>query len=87
MDRSFEYRNGQTSPVHQRPHLSTSSRWLTPQQAADYLGCSRNFLDKNRVTRLHNIPFARLGRHIRYDRADLDAFLERSKTQPVAVAL
>lgn len=58
---------------------SNSSRWLPPQLAADYLGCSKAFLDKDRVTRLHGIPFARLGRHIRYDKADLDAFLERSK--------
>lgn len=57
------------------------SRWLSPQEAADYLGCSKAFLDQDRVTRLHNIPFARLGRHIRYDVRDLDAFLERSKTQ------
>lgn len=55
-------------------------RWLPTEEAATYLGCSRNFLDKDRVTRLHNIPFSRLGRHIRYDVADLDAFLERHKT-------
>jgi excisionase family DNA binding protein len=55
-------------------------RWLTPQEAAQYLGCSRNFLDKDRVHRLHGIPFCRLGRHIRYDQFDLDAYLEGSKT-------
>jgi excisionase family DNA binding protein len=59
-----------------------NTRWVSPQQAADHLGCSRNFLDKDRITRLHGIPFARLGRHIRYDIADLDAFLERSKVLP-----
>jgi len=53
--------------------------WLSPQAAAEYLGCSRNFLDKDRTSRLHGIPFARLGRHIRYDVADLDTFLERTK--------
>ena len=58
-----------------------TSRWLSSQQAAGYLGCSTTFLEKNRVTKLHNIPFSRLGRHIRYDRADLDAFLERNKEQ------
>lgn len=55
-------------------------RWLPTEDAANYLGCSRNFLDKDRLTRIHNIPFSRLGRHIRYDIADLDAFLERHKT-------
>lgn len=59
-------------------------RWLSPQQAAEYLGCSRNFLDKDRLTQLHSIPFARLGRHIRYDRADLDLFLENSKKRQPA---
>lgn len=53
--------------------------WLNPQQAAAYLGCSRNFLDKDRTSHLHGIPFSRLGRHIRYDVADLDRFLEASK--------
>ena len=56
-------------------------RWLPTEDAAIYLDCSRNFLDKDRQTRLHGIPFSRLGRHIRYDVADLDAFLERTKTQ------
>jgi excisionase family DNA binding protein len=57
-----------------------TSRWIPPRKAAEYLGCSQNFLDKDRTTKLHNIPFARLGRHIRYDVNDLDAFLERSKS-------
>ena len=54
-------------------------RWLTTKQAAEYLGCSAAFLEKERVTRLHGIPFTRLGRHIRYDKADLDAYLEQNK--------
>ena len=59
--------------------IPIQSRWLTIPEAADYLKCCRNFLDKDRVNRLHNIPFARLGRHIRYDRGDLDRWLEGSK--------
>lgn len=55
-------------------------RWLPTEDAAIHLGCSRAFLDKDRQTRLHDIPFTRLGRHIRYDVADLDAYLERHKT-------
>jgi len=61
------------------PQVTTHRRWLSPQQAADYLDCSRNFLDRDRLTRLDGIPFAKLGRHIRYDIADLDAYLERTK--------
>ena len=52
--------------------------WLTVEQAAGYLGCSRNFLDRDRVERRHGIPFSRLGRHIRYRISELDAFLERN---------
>ena len=54
-------------------------RWLNTDQAAEYLGCSRNFLDKNRLTRIRQIPFTRLGRVIRYDVFDLDAYLEAAK--------
>ena len=62
------------------PQVTTHRRrWLTPQQAAIHLGCSENFLARDRLYRLHGIPFCRLGRHIRYDVADLDSFLERNK--------
>ena len=60
-------------------NAQTQPKWLNTQQAAAHLGCSRNFLDRDRLSRLHGIRFARLGRHIRYDVADLDAFLEASK--------
>ena len=70
--------------VNKHSH-STSRRWLSPQQAAAYLGCSKNFLDKDRITRLHGIPWSRLGRHIKYDQFDLDAYMERAKAQSVGV--
>lgn len=62
--------------------IQQERRWLSVAEAAAYLGCSRNFLDKDRIGKLHGIRFSRLGRHVRYDRADLDAFLEASKEQP-----
>lgn len=49
--------------------------WLSVAQAAKYLGCSRSLLDKDRVTKLLGIPYSRLGRHIRYRRTELDAYL------------
>ena len=55
------------------------SRWLTTTQAAAYLGCSKSTLEKDRVYRLLNIPFTRLGRTIRYDQQDLDRYLEARK--------
>lgn len=58
----------------------STSRWLSVEQAAQYLGCSRNFLDKDRISKLHGIPFTKLGRNIRYDRFLLDAFMEANST-------
>jgi len=52
------------------------SPWLTPTEAAQYLKTSRNFLDRDRLERRHQIPFFRLGRHIRYRQSDLDNFVE-----------
>ncbi len=65
----------------------TIKRWLNVTEATAYLGCSRNFLDKDRVTRLHGIRFTRLGRHVRYDREDLDAFLEAYKEDSTSESL
>lgn len=66
--------------------IQQGRRWLSVAEAAAYLGCSRNFLDKDRGTKLHGIRFTRLGRHVRYDREDLDAFLESFKEQPADLA-
>ena len=55
------------------------SRWLSNKAAAAYLDCSESLLNMDRLTGLHGIPFSRLGRHVRYDRFDLDAWLERRK--------
>jgi len=56
-------------------------RWLTTEEAAKYIGCSKNFLDKDRITRLHDIPFSKLGRHIRYDSFELDEYLEKTQVR------
>jgi len=68
-----------TTPAHQSTPIQ--QRWLTPAEAARHLNCSKNFLDVDRL-KLRRIPFARLGRAIRYDVADLDAFLESTKNVP-----
>jgi excisionase family DNA binding protein len=65
----------QTQPVKAK---LIHRRWLNTDQAADYLGCSKNFLDKDR-SQFHRIPFSRLGRVIRYDINDLDGYLEAAK--------
>ncbi len=50
--------------------------WFTVSEAAEYLGCSQAFLNKDRGARLLGIPFCRMGRHIRYERSQLDAWLK-----------
>jgi len=62
-----------------QPENTQGRKWLTVEEAARYLGCNRNFLDRDRMTRLHGIKFARLGRHVRYLTVDLDEFLLKSR--------
>lgn len=54
-------------------------RWLSINEAAEYIGCCRSLLDKDRSSRIHGIPFSKFGRVIRYDLEDLDAFLQARK--------
>ena len=70
--------------IKNQTHTASSNIWMTVAEAATYLRCSQTFLNTDRLTRLHNIPFSRLGRHIRYSVADLDAWLEAQKVQPSA---
>ena len=50
---------------------------LTTPKAAAALGVSEQFLEQDRLTRRHGVPFVRVGRAIRYRQADLDAWVER----------
>jgi len=58
---------------------------LTPREAANYLGLSTSWLAKLRLTG-EGPPFLKLGRQVRYWRADLDAWLSarlrRSTSDP-----
>lgn len=57
----------------------SAQRYVRTPEAADYLGLSRATLNKDRVTGLLGIPYAKLGRAVLYDLTDLDAFMERNK--------
>ncbi len=61
--------------------VNASPTFLSPKQAAAYLNCCKNFLDKDRLTHLHGIPYFRLGRKILYKAEDLDAFMEGLRVQ------
>lgn len=54
-------------------------RWLNVNEAAEYLRCSPNTLNKDRCHRLLGIPFTTFGRRILYDANELDAYLEQRK--------
>jgi excisionase family DNA binding protein len=55
-----------------------SAERLTTEQAAEHLGVSKATLETWRCTGRYDLPFVRVGRAIRYNRADLDAFLARN---------
>ena len=73
--------SSQDAPLRQPAPVQ--KRWLTTAEAAQHLNCSKDFLNKDRA-QLRRIPFSRLGRVIRYDVFDLDAFLEAGKSAPAA---
>lgn len=54
-------------------------RYKDTRQAAAYVGCTTAFLEKNRVTRLYQIPYVKLGKLVRYDTVDLDAYMASRK--------
>ena len=59
------------------------SQRLTPTEAAAYIGSTPKTLAKWRSTGRHSIPYLKFGTgrraSIRYDRNDLDAFLNRCR--------
>lgn len=50
-------------------------RWMTTKECAKYLKCSEMFLAKDRQTRLHGIPYVKLGYSVRYDLHAIDEYL------------
>jgi excisionase family DNA binding protein len=52
---------------------------LTPQEAADHLGCSLRFV--RRLVFERRIPFVKVGRHVRIAASDLDAFIAAGRIE------
>lgn len=66
--------------------MDITSPRLSTRQAAQYLGLAESTLEKARLTG-EGAPFLKLGRAVRYDRADLDAWLaDRRRTSTSAQA-
>jgi len=53
--------------------------WMNEREAAKYLGCSPDTLNRERCQKRLCIPYFRFGRHIRYRRRELDAWLEKTR--------
>ncbi|MBW2647834.1 MAG: helix-turn-helix domain-containing protein [Deltaproteobacteria bacterium] len=53
-------------------------RLIKPKDAAGYLAVSERTLWK--LSQNNTIPVVRMGRAVRYDRQDLDGFIQRAKT-------
>lgn len=61
----------------------TMTKYLTVQEAADYLNTSVRFV--RRIIAERRIAFHRVGRHIRLPVADLDAFVEAGRVAPIGL--
>ncbi|HVB15166.1 MAG TPA: hypothetical protein VNF04_01405 [Stellaceae bacterium] len=63
----------------QRETLS-HKRYADTQATAEYMNMSAGFLEKARVTGTPKIPFLKIGRSVRYDLDQIDAFMgDRSR--------
>lgn len=58
--------------------LPAPRRLLTTTEAAEFLACGRNTLEQDRL-RGSRIPYVSIGRSVRYDKADLEAFIAANK--------
>ena len=62
-------------------NLKTTDRLLTEREAAEYLAVSPMTLRKWRCTRMVEVPYIKLGKAVRYQRKDLDAFLQDHRVE------
>jgi excisionase family DNA binding protein len=58
------------------PSGLTNSKLYTSDEAAAFLGISRETLSLWRCTKRYNLPFVKVGRLVKYKEADLLAFVE-----------
>jgi excisionase family DNA binding protein len=59
---------------------STSREILNLDAAAEYIGASPRFVRKQVAER--RIPYFKVGRLVRFERRDLDAFLDAGRVEP-----
>ena len=61
-------------------HSRETPALLTVEQTAERLGTSVRFVRRLRAER--RLPFVKLGKHLRIDRADLEAFIDAHRERP-----
>ncbi len=54
------------------------SQLLTTEEAADFLGLTRNTLEIWRCTQRYDLPYVKMGRLVKYKLSDLMAFIEKN---------
>jgi excisionase family DNA binding protein len=59
-------------------HTRITRRLFTTEEAAEYTGRGKNTFEQERL-KGGGVPFVRLGRSVRYDVADLDAWIDSHK--------
>ncbi len=52
------------------------AKYLTTPQVVEMFGLSRSFLEKDRVTGLHGIPFIKAGRRVLYDPDAVESWMK-----------
>ncbi len=65
----------------------TPAAEFSNSEAAAYLGVTAGTLEIWRCTNRQTIPYLRIGRHIRYRRADLDKWLDSRRVGDTAAGV
>jgi excisionase family DNA binding protein len=65
-----------TKTIHDRLFNTTISTLLSREEAAQYLGVTPNTLAVWASVKRYPLPYVKVGRLVKYKRADLDKFIE-----------
>jgi len=68
-------------------NTANDNQLMTPHEAADLLGIEVQTLATWRCTGRYELPFVRVGRAIRYRRADVLAWIESQTVTPSKAAI
>ncbi len=64
--------------------MVTQKRWLNPKELEEEFGFSVSSQAKMRMaSNSSTIPFSKIGKYIRYDRIEIDTWLENHQVQGV----